>query len=199
MSVRRLFKFAIVVCLAVPLAVVPAAAASAKRPTAKAVKPAVTKLVVTLDASEWNDGDTITGTVSASYRSGLVWLPLAGATIGVTLDKVAVSPVTTGSDGTAALSFSTTVGSHVVKVALSKSASYAASKHAKGFSILGTWYADADLDGYGDANAPVQGTSQPAGSTTDGTDCDDADPAVNPGASEVPDNGVDDDCDGNAS
>jgi len=42
---------------------------------------------------------------------------------------------------------------------------------------------DADLDGYGDTSCG-------------GADCDDTDPAINPGATETCDDGVDDDCDG---
>ncbi|MBD3163584.1 PKD domain-containing protein [Candidatus Woesearchaeota archaeon] len=45
---------------------------------------------------------------------------------------------------------------------------------------------DKDNDGYEDASLPVNGN-----------DCDDSDAAVNPGAAEVCDNGLDDDCDGN--
>jgi hypothetical protein len=57
-----------------------------------------------------------------------------------------------------------------------------------------TWYADADSDGYGDAAATSLTCAQPSGTVTDATDCDDADAAVNPAATEVC-NGVDDDCD----
>ncbi len=62
-------------------------------------------------------------------------------------------------------------------------------------STGGTWYADSDGDGYGDAGTPVAACDQPAATTTDDQDCDDADPAVNPAASETC-SGVDDDCDG---
>ncbi|MFH1469677.1 MAG: MopE-related protein [Pseudomonadota bacterium] len=58
-----------------------------------------------------------------------------------------------------------------------------------------TWYADADSDGYGDAGAAVAACAQPTGTVADDTDCDDAEPGVNPGAAEVCD-GVDQDCDG---
>jgi len=58
-----------------------------------------------------------------------------------------------------------------------------------------TWYADDDGDGYGDAGAAVTACSQPSGTTTDTTDCDDDNNTVHPGASESC-NGVDDDCDG---
>ena len=57
-----------------------------------------------------------------------------------------------------------------------------------------TWYADADGDGYGDAGSDATACSQPTGHVADDTDCDDADAAVNPGASEIC-NGTDDDCD----
>ena len=59
----------------------------------------------------------------------------------------------------------------------------------------GTWYADADTDGYGDAAAPSRACVQPSGTVSDDTDCDDTTSAVSPAASEVC-NGVDDDCDG---
>jgi hypothetical protein len=62
-------------------------------------------------------------------------------------------------------------------------------------STAGTWYRDADADGYGDPSMFMETCVQPSGSVTDATDCDDGDAAVNPGASEVC-NGTDDDCDG---
>ncbi|MEZ4236631.1 MAG: putative metal-binding motif-containing protein [Myxococcota bacterium] len=58
-------------------------------------------------------------------------------------------------------------------------------------------WTDADGDGYGDPGAPAPWCEPepPAGVVLDATDCDDGDPAVHPGATEVCD-GVDDDCDG---
>jgi hypothetical protein len=60
------------------------------------------------------------------------------------------------------------------------------------------WYADDDGDGWGDAAASTTACEAPAGFVGDATDCDDDDPAVNPGAVEVCGNDVDDDCDGGA-
>ncbi|HLD17968.1 MAG TPA: putative metal-binding motif-containing protein, partial [Patescibacteria group bacterium] len=58
------------------------------------------------------------------------------------------------------------------------------------------YYRDADGDGYGDPTKPSAATClQPAGYVTNYTDCDDANAAVHPYATEVK-NGVDDDCDG---
>ena len=57
-----------------------------------------------------------------------------------------------------------------------------------------TFYADADGDGYGDASATTMACEAPAGYVADSSDCDDADSAVNPGASEVCD-GIDNNCD----
>ena len=61
--------------------------------------------------------------------------------------------------------------------------------------VTDTWYADADDDGYGDPDAPLEGCAQPEGAAIAGTDCDDTDPLVNPAASERCD-GLDNDCDG---
>jgi hypothetical protein len=59
----------------------------------------------------------------------------------------------------------------------------------------GTWYADSDGDGYGDATSSTEACSQPSGYQSSSSDCDDSDAAVNPGATELC-NGIDDDCDG---
>ena len=56
-----------------------------------------------------------------------------------------------------------------------------------------TYYEDADNDGYGNPNASQQSISQPAGYVENSEDCDDTDPNVNPGATEVC-NGIDDNC-----
>jgi len=58
-----------------------------------------------------------------------------------------------------------------------------------------TFYADDDGDGYGDASSGTAACTQPSGHTSDDTDCDDANAAINPGAAEVC-NSTDDDCDG---
>jgi hypothetical protein len=58
-----------------------------------------------------------------------------------------------------------------------------------------TWFADGDADGYGDAARTTDACAEPAGYAALSTDCNDAAPSVNPGASETC-NGTDDDCDG---
>jgi len=59
------------------------------------------------------------------------------------------------------------------------------------------WYADSDGDGYG-AGPAVLDCAAPAGHVASSGDCDDADPAIHPDATELCD-GVDQDCDGSAS
>ena len=58
-----------------------------------------------------------------------------------------------------------------------------------------TWYTDTDSDGYGDASSSSQACTQPTGSVSDSSDCDDTAAAVNPGATEICDS-IDNNCDG---
>jgi len=60
---------------------------------------------------------------------------------------------------------------------------------------LVTYYLDYDGDGYGDLLSPMNACSAPVGFVLDNTDCNDFNPLVNPGASEIC-NGIDDNCNG---
>ncbi len=61
--------------------------------------------------------------------------------------------------------------------------------------VLVTFYADVDVDGFGDASSTVQGCTAPVGYVSNSTDCNDGNAAINPGAAEVC-NGIDDNCNG---
>ncbi|WP_242158966.1 MopE-related protein [Aestuariivivens sediminis] len=58
-----------------------------------------------------------------------------------------------------------------------------------------TYYRDSDDDGFGDATDTVQACSAPVGYVSVSGDCNDANMAINPDATEVCD-GIDNDCDG---
>jgi hypothetical protein len=60
--------------------------------------------------------------------------------------------------------------------------------------VTTTYFADVDNDGYGNVLAPDEACSLPTGYSTNAEDCDDANAAVNPAATELC-NGYDDDCD----
>jgi Carboxypeptidase regulatory-like domain/Putative metal-binding motif/Bacterial Ig domain len=59
-----------------------------------------------------------------------------------------------------------------------------------------TYYVDRDGDGFGSPNIGIHATEQPEGFVTDNTDCDDSRADIHPGADEICDDGVDNNCDG---
>ncbi len=61
---------------------------------------------------------------------------------------------------------------------------------------LKIWYRDVDGDGYGNPNSRVYANTQLAGYVTDSSDCNDSNASVHPGASDIADNGIDENCDG---
>lgn len=58
------------------------------------------------------------------------------------------------------------------------------------------WYADVDSDGYGDPGVTTAACLAPADTTSAAGDCDDGAGSVHPGAAELCEDGVDQDCDG---
>jgi hypothetical protein len=60
--------------------------------------------------------------------------------------------------------------------------------------VASTFYADTDVDGYGDPNAPAIACSIPPGHMPNAADCDDTNASIHPGVAEVCD-GVDQNCD----
>jgi surface protein len=64
-----------------------------------------------------------------------------------------------------------------------------------GDALTTAFFADADGDGFGNAAVSINACSAPSGFVSNSTDCNDANPNVNPGAIEIC-NGIDDDCNG---
>ncbi|MFT5584637.1 MAG: hypothetical protein ACI9VR_002222, partial [Cognaticolwellia sp.] len=61
--------------------------------------------------------------------------------------------------------------------------------------VIGTDEIDGDLDGYAICTLDSEGWDG-EGTVTGGDDCDDTDPDAYPGATELPNDGIDQDCDG---
>ena len=65
-------------------------------------------------------------------------------------------------------------------------------------SSFNTFYSDSDADGYGDDAMTIEQCAMPNGYAEMGADCDDSEPLANPGETEVCNDGIDNDCSGDA-
>ncbi|MEC7241372.1 MAG: MopE-related protein, partial [Myxococcota bacterium] len=65
-------------------------------------------------------------------------------------------------------------------------------------SSYNTFYSDGDSDGYGDDSMTVTQCALPSGYAAEGGDCDDSEALANPGGTEICDDGIDNDCSGDA-
>jgi hypothetical protein len=74
----------------------------------------------------------------------------------------------------------------------------AMSKPASAQETSYTYYFDGDGDGYGKSNSPLTSDdpTPPPDYASQGGDCNDGDPSVHPGATEICGDGVDNNCDG---
>lgn len=63
-------------------------------------------------------------------------------------------------------------------------------------TCLRAWFPDDDGDGFGEDRDPVTACAAPSGYAGSLGDCAPEDPSIHPGALELPDDGVDQDCDG---
>lgn len=61
---------------------------------------------------------------------------------------------------------------------------------------ISSFFADVDMDGFGDVNVEILACSTPVGFVDNNLDCDDNDNSINPDVTEIPNNGIDEDCDG---
>lgn len=57
-----------------------------------------------------------------------------------------------------------------------------------------TWYQDSDGDTFGNSAVSISSSTQPVGYVLDNTDCNDGNADVHPGATEIPGDGLDNDC-----
>jgi hypothetical protein len=124
--VRRALAAAVGVIAGLALISAPAAATSEP----------VTKIRFTLDATQVQAWTNVTGTVVVTTGSGPSTMPFTGAVLTMSMDGVAIGPLTTDGQGQAFLAYPMTVeGQHTVRVAFAGDASHKKAHHDAGFVV----------------------------------------------------------------
>lgn len=136
----------------------------------------------------------------ATLGSSVPYSVTGDSPIDVTVDQTA--PPVGWTDATARwqdLAVSTATSSGLITVSVVVPAAATVRADAVRFERLCTacvWYADADGDGFGDAGITRMACNGDDGWVESADDCDDSRSDVHPGAEETPDDGVDQNCDG---
>src|SRR2546430_7902715 len=79
-------------------------------------------------------GDTVTGPVHLSTKSGGHWAPFAGAELSVRVDGTEVATLTTDADGNATVSYTAaSEGDHVIRVVYAGDDTHRKRQRAQGF------------------------------------------------------------------
>ena len=156
-------------------------------------QPPVVRITAPTAGTEYNDGDTISFTGTATDRED------AADALVLSWTSSLDGEFDTGSAdsaGNAAASAVLSVGTHEVRLTAIDSDGMSRT----GLTTLTVkpceYFYDDDGDGFGDPTTAFATCTPPMGYVEDGTDCDDTDPDAYPGADEYCD-GHDDDCDGN--
>jgi hypothetical protein len=124
---RRLLSVAVGMVVGLALIAAPATAKSA----------AVTKIWFKLDDHEVTAGDEVTSTVLVLTKGRILWWPLGGAELIVSVDGVKVGTATTNFLGLARVSAPATVeGEHTMEVAYAGDADHKAARRSQGFTVL---------------------------------------------------------------
>lgn len=124
---RRLLCVAVGMAVGLALIAAPATAKSA----------AVTKIWFKLDDHEVTAGDEVTSTVLVLTKGRILWWPLGGAELTVSVDGVKVGTARTNLLGLARVSATATVeGEHTMVVSYAGDAEHKAAKRSQGFTVL---------------------------------------------------------------
>ena len=124
--VRRALAAAVGVIAGLALISAPAAATSEP----------VTKIRFTLNAAQVQAWTNVTGTVVVTTGSGPSLKPFVGASLTLSVDGVAIGPLSTDGQGQAFLAYPMTVeGQHTVRVTFAGDASHKKAHHDAGFLV----------------------------------------------------------------
>ena len=152
--------------------------------------PMTVDIVAEVDA-ETEDGTTLTGSIVVSRDIDISYIPLGSCT-GSDGDNDQDGSVGEQYGGDDCDDNNGAIGPHAIEVC------DGVDNNCDGQideDQMGTFYVDADGDGHGDLNQPIEACEAPEGTSIYSGDCDDLDASINPDASELCD-GVDNDCDG---
>ena len=129
-TTSSLANLALATILAMALTVILASPASAGSAP-------VTKLTFKISDHHVTVGETVVGSVTARTHSAAGWLPLAGVSLSLTVDKVEVATMVTDDAGHADIAFvATDAGGHVMRVVFAGDELHKVAHRAQGFEVV---------------------------------------------------------------